>query len=102
MPSIHTVSTARSMIRQVRRRFEREFFFEILSAASAVDLDAIWVGRDLGHRGGRRTGLALTDDIQFAAHTRRWGVEAERPTRGPMLSERTASVVWEMLGPEQK
>ena len=72
--------------------------FEILSAASAVDLDAIWVGRDLGHRGGRRTGLALTDDIQFAAHTRRWGVEAERPTRGPMLSERTASVVWEMLG----
>ena len=24
-------------------------------------VDSIWIGRDLGHRGGRRTGLALTD-----------------------------------------
>ena len=70
----------------------------ILSATTEVDIDAIWVGRDLGHRGGRRTGLALTDDVRFCAHTRRWGVETERPTRGPMVSERTASVVWDMLG----
>ncbi len=70
---------------------------DILRAASKVDIDAIWIGRDLGHRGGRRTGLALTDDFQFPIHNRRWGVDVERPTLGPMIRERTASVVWEML-----
>ncbi len=70
---------------------------DILRAARAADIDSIWIGRDLGHRGGRRTGLALTDDFRFSAHTRRWGLEVERPTRGPMVRERTATVVWEML-----
>ena len=70
---------------------------EILSMASGVDIDAIWVGRDLGHRGGRRTGLALTDDLRFTDHIRRWKVEIERPTLGPLVRERTAGVIWEML-----
>ena len=70
---------------------------DILRAAGKVDIDAIWIGRDLGHRGGRRTGLALTDDFQFSAHTRRWGVDVDRPTLGPMVRERTATVVWEIL-----
>ena len=70
---------------------------EILSAASDVDIDAIWIGRDLGHRGGRRTGLALTDDLRFVDHIGRWGIQMERPTRGPLVQERTAGVVWEML-----
>ena len=70
---------------------------EMLGAASDVDIDSFWVGRDLGHRGGRRTGLALTDDLRFADHTKRWGIEVDRPTEGPILRERTAGVVWEML-----
>ena len=70
---------------------------DILCAAGKADIDAIWIGRDLGHRGGRRTGLALTDDFWFSAHTRRWGVDVDRPTRGPMVRERTATIVWEML-----
>ena len=69
----------------------------VLQAASEVDIDAIWVARDLGHRGGRRTGLALTDDFWFSAHTKRWGVDVDRPTLGPVVRERTANVVWEML-----
>jgi len=70
---------------------------DILCAAGKTDIDAIWIGRDLGHRGGRRTGLALTDDFWFSAHARRWGVDADRPTRGPIVRERTATIVWEVL-----
>ena len=55
---------------------------DILRAAGKVEIDAIWIGRDLGHRGGRRTGLALTDDVRFPVHTKRWGVEVDRPTVG--------------------
>jgi len=34
----------------------------ILEAATQSEIDSLWIGRDLGYRGGRRTGLALTDD----------------------------------------
>ena len=31
---------------------------------------SMWVAQDLGHRGGRRTGLALTDEFHLDHHTR--------------------------------
>ena len=46
-------------------------FLDILCAAGKADIDAIWIARDLGHRDGRRTGLALTDDTRFSTHTKR-------------------------------
>lgn len=70
---------------------------DILKSASSVEIDAIWIGRDLGHRGGRRTGLALTDDLNFEQHISRWGLTKKRPTAGLPVGERTASVVWDML-----
>src|SRR5665213_3258937 len=54
----------------------------MLEAAVDTDIDSIWIGRDLGYRGGRRTGLALTDDVHIDAHAERWGVSVERPTKG--------------------
>lgn len=69
----------------------------ILERASHTQIDAIWIGRDLGYRGGRRTGLALTDDVHISRHSERWGVSTERPTTGEALKERTAAVVWNML-----
>lgn len=69
----------------------------ILQAAIDVEIDAIWIGRDLGYRGGRRTGLALTDDVHIQAHAARWSVAAERPTKGQAVAERTAAVIWGVL-----
>lgn len=69
----------------------------MLDQAQVREVDAIWVGRDLGYRGGRRTGLALTDDVHIACHADRWGISASRPTAGEAVSERTAAVIWSLL-----
>ena len=69
----------------------------MLEAALAAEIDAIWVGRDLGYRGGRRTGLALTDDVHVPDHAARWGLNSVRPTRGDVVAERTAAVIWRVL-----
>ena len=69
----------------------------VLSRASECEIDSLWLGRDLGYRGGRRTGLALTDDVHIAAHGARWEVAVVRPTKGEAVAERTAAVVWRLL-----
>lgn len=69
----------------------------LLCAAAQVEVESIWIGRDLGYRGGRRTGLALTDDVHLQDHGARWGVSARRPTKGQAIGERTASVIWGVL-----
>jgi len=61
------------------------------------EIDSIWIGRDLGYRGGRRTGLALTDDAHLHMHAERWKLSIKRPTRGNVLAERTAAVIWSVL-----
>lgn len=59
----------------------------------------MWFGRDLGYRGGRRTGLALTDESHLASFSRLYGgVEVDKATRGAPVSERTASIVWDLMG----
>jgi hypothetical protein len=69
----------------------------MLEAAASSEIDAVWIGRDLGYRGGRRTGLALTDDVHLSIHATRWKIHVERATAGSIVAERTAAVVWNIL-----
>lgn len=75
----------------------RALLLKILGAASNVEIDSLWIGRDLGYRGGRRTGLALTDDVHLSHHGERWGIKVDRPTKGQIVPERTAAVIWSVL-----
>lgn len=79
-------------------RIRRHNLITVLDAAINRGVDSIWVARDLGYRGGRRTGLALTDEVHLSAHADLLGTPPlARSTNGPVMAERTATVIWQML-----
>ena len=70
----------------------------LLDAAIRMRVDSLWVARDLGYRGGRRTGLPLTDEEHLPALSRAYGgLALRRATKGLPVAERTAAVIWKML-----
>ena len=70
----------------------------LLDAAFRTPIDSLWIARDLGHRGGRRTGLSLTDEVHLPDLARTYGgLNLRRATRGAPVAERTAAMVWKML-----
>ncbi len=79
-------------------RLRRRNLTRCLEAALSARVDTIWVARDLGYRGGRRTGVPLTDEIHLdQAGTLMGGIALDRATRGPVVAERTAAIVWNLL-----
>jgi hypothetical protein len=69
-----------------------------LTAAKNIGVDTIWMGRDLGYRGGRRTGLALTDEFHLPEMSKLYpGCVSKQVTRGPAVAERTAAEIWSIL-----
>ena len=69
----------------------------VLEAALKQPVDSLWIGRDFGYRGGRRTGLAFTDDNHLPEHAQRWGLAVQSPVRGGMAGELSARAVWNVL-----
>ena len=70
----------------------------VLSAAITRGIDSIWIARDLGYRGGRRTGLALTDEVHLSHQANLYGIpKLTSATLGPVVAERTANVIWQTL-----
>jgi hypothetical protein len=69
-----------------------------LRAIEELGTDTIWMGRDLGYRGGRRTGIALTDERHLLDMPTSYpGSDPARATRGPAVAERTAAEIWAVI-----
>jgi hypothetical protein len=75
----------------------RASLLALIENARKNGVDSLWIGRDLGHRGGRRTGMALTDDVRAESYARRWAIPARTVTVGPLIAERTAEIIWRAL-----
>jgi len=79
-------------------RLRRCNLVRYLEAALIARVDTIWIARDLGYRGGRRTGVPLTDEVHLdQAGALMGGIALDRATRGPAVAERTAAIVWNVL-----
>ncbi len=75
-----------------------EMLERILARAFSMSDVHLWVGREPGWRGARRTGLALTDDFHVGSYLRRWGVpEPEQLPTLTNLGEATATAVWRAI-----
>lgn len=72
----------------------RENLRAVLCACVDADEVDVWVGRDLGWRGGRRTGIALVDESSLGDYA--ISIEAKelkKATAGPAMRERTATEI---------
>lgn len=83
---VHDRSTADAIRRRNLRRVLTEFRLQ--------GCKNMWFGRDLGHRGGRRTGIALTDEAHLPLLGQRLGIVLEKATTTESVAERTATEVW--------
>ena len=69
-----------------------------LEVAQLRGAKTIWFGRDFGYRGGRRTGISLTDEVGLDRLQRLLPeAKVRQATVGPPIAERTATVIWSVI-----
>jgi len=69
-----------------------------LRAVMRLRCRGLWIARDLGYRGGRRTGLAMTDEAHLSSYSTLLKTDGlRRATRGDIVTERTATVIWDVI-----
>ena len=79
-------------------KLRRANLISYLTSIENLGSHTLWMGRDLGYRGGRRTGLALTDEAHLNDMLRCYpGCHPERATVGPAAAERTATEIWTVI-----
>jgi hypothetical protein len=70
----------------------------VIEAALAIGLESMWFGRDLGYRGGRRTGLALTDEAHLPVLRLTFrNAPVQQATATAPVAERTAHEIWSIV-----
>ncbi|MCE7735182.1 MAG: hypothetical protein GPJ54_09915 [Candidatus Heimdallarchaeota archaeon] len=57
----------------------------------------IWIAEALGHRGGRRTGLAMTGDSNLNEISKLLDIQNLKPSCNNQVKEMTANQVWSIL-----
>lgn len=82
----------------------RDNLSHVLRQCAYRGVDSIWFGRDLGYRGGRRTGLALTDEVTMlnGILDRSFDNIPKKATNGSVVGERTATVIWSVISRLEK
>lgn len=78
-------------------KIRRQNLTKYLSLIEQSDNKTLWMGRDLGYRGGRRTGLALTDEFHLDKFHHVFEVGMKKSTKGAAFKERTATEIWSLL-----
>lgn len=77
-------------------RFEN--LVSYLSNALELRPKTAWIGRDLGYRGGRRTGLPLTDEAHLPSFSSAFNdARAIKATCTSTVAERTAAEIWRVI-----
>lgn len=62
-----------------------------------IQPSSIWVAEALGHRGGRRTGLAMTDDFNLPEVSKLLGIKNIKSACINQVREMTANQIWSLL-----
>lgn len=76
----------------------RRNLLNYLTAARRAGAKTMWMGRDLGYRGGRRTGLPLTDEAHLSSFAVRYpGSDPKKATVSSTVAERTAAEIWSRI-----
>jgi len=69
-----------------------------INGALAKNTSTAWIGRDLGYRGGRRTGLPLTDEARLETFSESFDAKCvKKATTTEAVAERTAAEIWRVL-----